>query len=58
MDFNASKSDLYQMESGWFDRSMADMNLDNPYLLHYFKQWAVWWVEYADLDGFRVDTYP
>ena len=58
MDFNASKSDLYQMESGWFDRSMADMNLDNPYLLHYFKQWAVWWVEYSDLDGFRVDTYP
>ena len=58
MDFNASKADLYQMESGWFDRSMADMNLDNEYLLNYFKQWAVWWVEYADLDGFRVDTYP
>ncbi len=58
MDFNASKSDLYQMESGWFDRSMADMNLDNPYLLHYFKQWAVWWIEYSGLDGFRVDTYP
>ena len=58
MDFNASKADLYQMESGWFDRSMADMNLDNEYLLNYFKQWAVWWIEYADLDGFRVDTYP
>ncbi len=58
MDFNASAADLYQMESGWFDRTMADMNLDNPYLLHYFKQWAVWWVEYSDLDGFRVDTYP
>ena len=58
MDFNASKADLYQMESGWFDRSMADMNLDNPYLLRYFQQWAIWWVEYSDLDGFRVDTYP
>ena len=58
MDFNASAADLYQMESGWFDRSMADMNLDNPFLLNYFKQWAVWWVEYSDLDGFRVDTYP
>ena len=58
MDFNASKSDLYQMESGWFDRSMADMNLDNQFLLNYFKQWAVWWIEYSDLDGFRVDTYP
>ena len=58
MDFNASKSDLYQMESGWFDKSMADMNLDNEFLLNYFKQWAVWWVEYSNLDGFRVDTYP
>lgn len=58
MDFNASKSDLYQMESGWFDHSMADMNLDNEFLLNYFKQWAVWWIEYSGLDGFRVDTYP
>ena len=58
MDFNASKADLYQMESGWFDRSMADMNLDNPYLLRYFQQWAIWWIEYSNLDGFRVDTYP
>ena len=58
MDFNASKTDLYQMESGWFDHSMADMNLDNEFLLNYFKQWAVWWIEYSDLDGFRVDTYP
>lgn len=50
--------DRYNMESGWFDRSMPDMNLDNPYLLQYFKQWAVWWIEWADLDGLRVDTYP
>ncbi|MDE6139828.1 MAG: glycoside hydrolase family 13 protein [Alistipes sp.] len=58
MDPNASRADLYQMESGWFDRSMADMNLDNPYLLQYFKQWGVWWIEAMNLDGFRVDTYP
>ncbi len=58
MDFNASAADLYQMESGWFDRSMADMNLDNEYLLTYFKQWGVWWIEFSGLDGFRVDTYP
>lgn len=58
MDFNASSADLYQMESGWFDRSMADMNLDNEYLLTYFKQWGVWWIEFSGLDGFRVDTYP
>uniref|UniRef100_UPI0040572C0F glycoside hydrolase family 13 protein n=1 Tax=Alistipes sp. TaxID=1872444 RepID=UPI0040572C0F len=58
MDPNASQYDLEIQESGWFDYSMPDMNLDNPYLLHYFKQWAVWWIEWAGLDGLRVDTYP
>ena len=58
MDPNASKQDLYIQESGWFDVSMVDMNLDNPYMLKYFQQWAIWWIEWADLDGFRVDTYP
>lgn len=58
MDPNASKHDLEIQESGWFDYSMPDMNLDNPYLLQYFKQWAVWWIEWSGLDGLRVDTYP
>ena len=53
-----SDLDKTNMEGGWFDTSMPDMNLDNPYVLQYFKQWAVWWIEYADLDGLRVDTYP
>ncbi len=57
-DPNASQYDLHLNESGWFDTHMPDMNLDNPDLLQYFKQWAVWWIEYADLDGLRVDTYP
>ncbi len=54
----ASQADKANMEGGWFDTSMPDMNLDNPFVLQYFKQWAVWWIEYADLDGLRVDTYP
>ena len=58
MDPNASKRDLCVQESGWFVPSMPDMNLDNQYVLNYFIQWAVWWTEYAGLDGFRVDTYP
>lgn len=57
-DPNASKYDLQMHESGWFDTHMPDMNLDNPDLLQYFKQFAIWWIEYADLDGLRVDTYP
>lgn len=57
MDSNASTRDRMVHESGWFDTSMPDMNLNHPDLLQYFKQWAVWWMEYADLDGLRVDTY-
>ena len=58
MDPNAAQTDLQRQESGWFVPSMPDMNLDNPFVLRYFQQWAVWWVEYAGLDGLRVDTYP
>lgn len=57
-DPHASAADVYGMCSGWFDTSMPDMNLDNPYVLHYFQQWAIWWIEFANLDGLRVDTYP
>lgn len=57
LDPNASKHDKILAEEGWFTPGMADMNLDNPYLLQYFKQWALWWIEFADLDGYRVDTY-
>lgn len=57
IDPNASASDRKIMEEGWFAQSMPDMNLDNPYLLKYFQQWAIWWIEYSGLDGFRVDTY-
>ena len=57
-DINASVFDRQLSNRGWFDHPMPDMNLENKDLLQYFKQWAVWWVEYADLDGLRVDTYP
>ena len=57
-DPNASEYDRKLHENGWFDTHMPDMNLDNPDLLKYFQQFAIWWVEYADLDGLRVDTYP
>ena len=54
----ASKYDNDLCVQGWFDTSMPDMNLTNPYVLTYFTQMAVWWIEYAGLDGLRVDTYP
>ena len=57
-DINASQYDRQLSNRGWFDRPMPDMNLENLDLLQYFKQWAIWWIEYANLDGLRVDTYP
>ena len=57
-DINASQFDRQLSNRGWCDTPMPDMNLENPDLLKYFQQWAIWWVEYADLDGLRVDTYP
>jgi len=57
-DPNASKYDNDGCIRGWFDTSMPDMNLANPYVLNYFTQMTVWWIEFAGLDGLRVDTYP
>ncbi|MGM9810811.1 MAG: alpha-amylase family glycosyl hydrolase [Paludibacteraceae bacterium] len=57
-DINASEYDRRLNNHGWFDKPMPDMNLENPDLLKYFQQWAIWWIEYANLDGLRVDTYP
>ena len=57
-DINASEYDRKLSNRGWFDTPMPDMNLENPDLLKYFQQWAIWWIEYANLDGLRVDTYP
>lgn len=57
-DPHAAKTDVDACVTGWFDTSMPDMNLGNPFCLQYYIQLAVWWIEYADLDGIRVDTYP
>ncbi len=52
-----SQNDADACMNGWFDTSMPDMNQQNPLLLQYIIQNAIWWIEYANLDGFRVDTY-
>lgn len=57
-DPHAAPSDTKQMLDGWFDHSMADMNESNPYVQNYLTQNHIWWVEYAGVDGFRLDTYP
>lgn len=56
-DPNASQIDAKNCMDGWFVKSMPDLNQSNPLVLQYLTQNAIWWIEYADLDGFRVDTY-
>lgn len=56
-DSNASAIDAKNCMDGWFVKSMPDLNQSNPLVLNYLIQNAIWWIEYADLDGFRVDTY-
>ncbi len=56
-DTNASAIDTKYCVDGWFVKSMPDLNQSNPLVLNYLIQNAIWWIEYADLDGFRVDTY-
>ncbi len=57
MDPNASAIDAKMCMDGWFVKSMPDLNQRNPLMLNYLTQNAIWWIEYANLDGFRVDTY-
>lgn len=57
-DPNASQIDAKGCMDGWFDTTMPDMNHNNPLVINYLVQNAIWWIEYADLDGIRIDTYP
>jgi len=53
-----SANEKKDFTDGWFDSTMPDLNQSNPYLAKYLVQNSIWWIEYADLSGFRVDTYP
>ena len=54
----ASLMDKKELIQGWFVPTMADLNQSNPLLLKYLIQNAIWWIEFANIDGFRVDTFP
>lgn len=60
VDFDPYGADVdrNQMVNGWFDKHMPDMNESNPFLQKYILQSNIWWIEYAGVDGFRIDTYP
>ncbi len=53
----AAKADQKLMTNGWFDKHMPDVDQQNPLVEKYITQSHIWWIEYAGLDGFRLDTY-
>ena len=57
-DTNVAEIDKKEALNGWFDTTMPDLNQSNPLVLKYLTQNAIWWIEYAELGGLRVDTYP
>lgn len=54
----ASGYDRSLTVDGWFVESMPDLNQRNPHLLKYLIQNSIWWIEEAQIDGIRMDTYP
>ena len=56
-DPHAADIDRRAFVDGWFVPTMPDLNQRNPLLATYLIQNAIWWVEYADLSGIRVDTW-
>lgn len=57
VDPYASEFDKKHFNDGWFDKRMPDLNQRNPQVANYLIQQAIWWIEYAGIDDFRIDTY-
>ena len=57
-DVHVSEYDKKMFTDGWFVETMPDLNQENKLLATYLIQNAIWWIEYADIDGIRMDTYP
>lgn len=53
-----SDYDANLISNGWFDTSMPDVNQKDTRFARYLIQNTLWWIEYAGIDGIRMDTYP
>jgi neopullulanase len=58
VDPHASPREYINTLDGWFAGKLPDLNPDDPALATYLAQNAMWWTEMAQLDGFRLDTFP
>jgi len=53
----ATLEDKKSFTDGWFVPSMPDLNQRNQLLANYLIQNSIWWIEFADLSGIRIDTF-
>lgn len=58
LDPKAPQAAWIDITTGWFTNAMPDLNQENPLVSRYLIQNALWWVETANLDGIRLDTFP
>ena len=58
LDPHAPQSEKDVLVDGWFSGGMPDLNQRNRHLAAYLIQNSIWWIEYARIDGIRMDTYP
>lgn len=58
VDPHAPRAAWRDVTGGWFSDAMPDLNQGNPLVARYLIQNALWWVETANLDGIRLDTFP
>lgn len=54
----ASEYDKDLTVNGWFVEEMPDLNQNNEHLMKYLIQNSIFWIEDAQIDGIRMDTYP
>jgi glycosidase len=58
VDQHASGWEWRRTIDGWFANKLPDLNPDNPLVAQYVLDNALWWMEIAGLDAFRLDTFP
>lgn len=58
VDPHATEAERAPVLDGWFADKLPDLNCDDPKLAEYLTDNALWWMEIAGIDGFRLDTFP
>jgi len=58
VDIHSTERDRRPVIEGWFAGKLPDLNPDDALLGEYLADNAIWWMESAHFDGYRLDTFP